>query len=91
MTTEVILMNSTIQGSRSGHRRVVRRAKLTLDQAWATALSDLPPELHPLVRRHVEAMQAANKARGDLTQAMSHYGVRWRDVDRVTIRLAAAA
>lgn len=82
MTIEVILMNSAVQGSRSG-RRVVRRKRSTLDQAWNTALADLPPALHKPVRHYIETARTAYEARQDLTSALAGTGVRWRDVDRL--------
>jgi hypothetical protein len=36
---------------------------------WDIALAELPPELHPAIRRYHETRNAANEARGDLAVA----------------------
>jgi hypothetical protein len=79
---------STVQTSRSGRRQVVRRARPTLDQAWATALADLPAELHPAMIEYITTMRAAYDARSALSKLLTEHGVRWSAADRVAHAVA---
>ncbi len=64
-------------------RRVVRRARPTLEQAWDVVLAELPIELRPLVRRYAENMREGQQIRAELGTAMTRNGTRWLDVDRL--------
>jgi hypothetical protein len=67
---------------------VVRRRRATLDQVWATVLSDLPPALHPLVIRYVENMREGQEIRSELSTALTQNHLRWTDVDKIGRMLA---
>lgn len=71
-------------------RRVVRRARPTLDTAMDAALSDLPPEIRPLVADYARNMADAQRLRSELGTVMTRCGVRWRDVDSVVRRIVFA-
>jgi hypothetical protein len=74
-------------------RRTVRRAprQPALDRAWSVVLANFPPELHAPIRTYVEAQQAANKARSDLTTAkMYHPEIKWYVIDQAVRPLLAA-
>lgn len=84
---------------RSPGRRVVRRARPALDDAWSTVLADLDPRLHAPIRQYIETMDAANEARGAADRAasalsieLSRCGVRWRTIDALVtcMRMSAA-
>lgn len=75
---------------RSG-RRVVRRARPTIDRAWSTVLADFPPELHPAIRQYAEAMQAEFAARSALTTAKIPYHIEWYRIDQAVASLLVAA
>ena len=80
-------VNGTAQTPSSG-RLVRRRARPALDDAWETALSELPPEVRPLLRAWVEARRAEFDARSALSSEMTGHGLRWREVDKVARELA---
>jgi hypothetical protein len=81
-------MMSTV--STTTRRRVVRRARPALDQAWDTALSSLPPEMRPLVRRYVENLKDGLEIRLALSAEMTRANLRWHQVDSVIRPLMAA-
>jgi hypothetical protein len=85
----VHMVTSTVQPTRS-RRRVVRKTRPTIDQAWSTALADLPSVLHEPVRRYIETSRTAYATRQDLTSALAGTDVRWRDVDRLMWAFSAA-
>ena len=78
---------ATVQPARTG-RRVVRRHRPTLDQAWDTVLADLPGELHTPMRRYVEAKRAEFDARHELSTVLSATGTAWYTADRIARELA---
>lgn len=58
-------MATTVQRPGSGRRTVRRRARPTLDTAYETALSELPPEIRPTMIAYVDAKRAEFEAFGD--------------------------
>lgn len=78
---------STVTQARSG-RRVVRRPKPTIDQAWTIALADFAPELHEPIRRYVENIRQGQEIRSELSTALPQHGLRWHDVSKITTKLA---
>lgn len=54
------------------------------------ALSELPPEIRPLVRQYAENMQDGAEIRSKLGSAMTTAGLRWHQVDRLAHELAYA-
>jgi hypothetical protein len=87
MTTEVIMMNSTTTPRSGSARRVVRR-RPAIDRAHDAALADLNPAIRPLVRRYAENMKTGQELRSELTMAMGHHNLHWRDVDPIAHKLA---
>jgi hypothetical protein len=79
----------TAQPSRSG-RRVVRRARPTLNQAHDEALSGLPPEVRPAVIAYADAKRAEFEARSALSGEMIRHGLHWYEVDCLAQKLAFA-
>jgi hypothetical protein len=81
-------MATTVQPGRT--RRVVRRrARPALDAAYDVALSELPPEIRPLVRRYAETMAEGQQIRSDLTMAKVPYpALKWTDIDAIARALA---
>ena len=77
---------STVQSG--PRRRVVRRARPTLDVAWDTALSELPPEIRPMVRRYAENMRDGQEIRSALSSQMTRHGLKWWTVDNIARDLA---
>ena len=68
---------STVQSARTPRRVVRRRAGPAPDLAWETALSDIPPELQPVVREYIETTRAAYEARLSLSSGLTAHGLRW--------------
>jgi hypothetical protein len=62
---------------------VVRRPRPAIDEAWATALSDLPPALRPLVRQYVENMRQGHEIRLALSTELTRAHLRWHQLDSV--------
>jgi hypothetical protein len=78
-----MITKGTASSPRSG-RRVVRRARPALDQAYDVALSGLPPEVRPLVIRYLDNLREGWEVRSELSTAMTRAGIRWADIDRAT-------
>lgn len=79
--------SASVTRPRAG-RRVVRRRQSTLDQAWATVLADLPPEMRPAMVAYVDAKRAEYDARNALSDLATRHGVRWLQLNDVAQRLA---
>jgi hypothetical protein len=75
-------VNGIVHPSRSG-RRVVRRARPTLDAAYDAALAELPPGMHPAMIAWLDARQTEYETRLALSTVMTTNSVRWHTVDRV--------
>jgi len=78
---------STVRPSGS-RRRVVRRARPTLDKAYDVVLADFPIEIRPAIRQYAETMRAEFDARSALSTQMTSHGLRWYQVDQVARELA---
>jgi hypothetical protein len=68
-------------------RAVRRRARPSLDTAYDTALSELPPELRVALQIWVEARRAEWAARAALSTLMTRHNYRWREIDRIARQL----
>lgn len=70
-------------------RRVVRRrARPTVDLAYETALTELPPELRPLVIQYAENMRQGQEIRSSLSRAMTRHGFRWWQIEKAARSLS---
>ena len=71
-------VNGTVRLAGTRRREVRRPA---VDEAWATALSELPPALRPLARQNVENMKDGIAIRSALSAELTRAGYRWRQID----------
>jgi hypothetical protein len=67
-----------------------RRTPTPDDQAWDTALSEVPPALRPLARKYVENMKDGLEIRLALSTEMTRAGYRWHQLDAAIRPLFAA-
>lgn len=77
---------STVSPPRSG-RRVVRRSRPTLDQAYDAALSELPVSIRGLVIKYADNIRDGAEIRSELCTAMTAAKLSWLDVDRAARQL----
>jgi hypothetical protein len=77
-------VNSTV---RPAGRRVVRRKQPALEDAWDAALSELPPEIRPLVQQYAENVRQGQEIRSELSTVLTRNRMRWRDVDQAILPL----
>lgn len=83
----VDIVASTAQPRPTG-KRVVRRRRPGLNEAYDAALSDLSPELRPAMIAWVDAWRAEFEARQALSTLMTRHSVKWLDADRIARELA---
>jgi hypothetical protein len=84
-----MVTSGTVPSAGSG-RRVVRRRRPTLDEAYDVALSELPAELRQPMITYVAAKRAEFGARQTLSTLMPRHGCRWLEIDAIARDLTYA-
>jgi hypothetical protein len=77
---------STVHPPLTG-RRVVRRARPTIDQASEQALPDLPPDLRVAIQLWVEARTNEWSARAAFSSVMTEHNYKWLEIEKLAREL----